>query len=59
MLSKKDYIKIADILKANYKYSGSDRVTLNRLLADLVKYFEKDNSKFNTTTFLNYIYGGG
>jgi uncharacterized protein (DUF488 family) len=57
MLSKKNYIKIADILKANYKYSGCNYLTLNKLVVDLIKYFREDNNNFDEEKFKDYIYG--
>jgi len=66
-MTKKDYIKIADIIKNNmtkqtigkdiygntvYDITHSNRI---RMINELCDYFKKNNSKFNQIKFKHYI----
>lgn len=48
-MTRKDYIKIADIIKDN-----KDTVS-SRLVADFVSLFKEDNNRFDENRFINYI----
>ena len=69
-MTRKDYIKIADIIKGNmveqigfgldlkgdtiYDIGHPNR---KRMINELCDYFKQDNSKFNEMKFKNYIKG--
>jgi hypothetical protein len=46
-MSKKHYIEFARIIKNNNRYNQNKEY----LIKDIVKYFKKDNPRFNEKTF--------
>ena len=55
-MSRKDYIKIANVLRA-YK-ARLPRAEFDALVMDLAMVFQRDNERFSATRFGQYIYGG-
>lgn len=56
-MTKKDYIKFAEILK---RHTGSEGVgeydeAVNAITSDLINLFEKDNPRFDRQRFIDYI----
>ena len=55
-MSRKDYIKIADVLRA-YK-ARLPRTEFDALVMDIAMVFQRDNERFSATRFGQYIYSG-
>ena len=62
-MTKKDYINIADSIKENILYKPNDSnykcidVDLKGLIDSMSYVFKKDNNKFNSKIFKEYIMG--
>jgi hypothetical protein len=54
-MSRKDYIKIAELLRA-YK-QRLPRQEFDELVMDLAMLFKRDNERFSATKFGQYSYG--
>ena len=54
-MGRKDYIKIAELLRA-YK-ERLPRQEFDELVMDLAMLFKRDNERFSTSKFGQYIYG--
>lgn len=52
MLSRKHYIRIAEIIKSE-KEKG---LMMNELIEDLAKYFEEENPNFDKNKFIQACY---
>lgn len=60
MLSKKEYIKIAGILRNRILETRPDsnkHVVVLDIITDLCVYFKQDNPGFNVDTFNKAVYG--
>jgi hypothetical protein len=53
MMTRKDYVKIAEIL--NSYHLDIDAQVFEDLLSDFQIFFKKDNSNFDTTRFRNAV----
>jgi len=58
-MTRKDYIKIADILKDAKLLFGDEDIVMdrciNRLITDFCKMLAADNDRFKESKFLQYI----
>lgn len=54
-MTKKDYLKIADVLKNTMTFAGCSQVIQKDLIQNLCRTFKDDNPKFNKQKFWDYI----
>jgi len=56
-MSRKDYIKIADVFKYAYDEAEDikERSILDIMLAEMMHTLKADNSRFDKTRFVDYI----
>jgi Fe-S-cluster formation regulator IscX/YfhJ len=57
MMTRKDYVKTAEILKNYYDNNPVELSDFKYLVFDFVDWFEEDNPNFNEEKFLEAIYG--
>lgn len=57
MLTRKHYVKIADVLATNLRESSSDaeRERVRVVARDMAKYFQADNPNFNADVFGRHV----
>ena len=56
-MTKKDYIKIAQVIRRTYLQTECTREEAVRdIIKDMIKLFKEDNILFNEDRFLNAIY---
>jgi hypothetical protein len=60
MMTRKDYIAVADILSAYYSPNHMDMqsATILELVNDFSDFFAKDNPNFDNKRFANAVFGG-
>ena len=57
MFTKKNYIKIAEVLKRNKTaLNYTERILFRKIVIDFVDMLEEDNPKFNVDKFLDAVY---
>ena len=54
-MTKKDYIKFAEVLAQRYEDMSSDQYTVDVIRKRLEEIFIEDNPNFNTQKFTDYI----
>tara|TARA_R100000306_G_C4287830_1_gene98461 strand:+ start:365 stop:550 length:186 start_codon:yes stop_codon:yes gene_type:complete len=58
IMTRKDYIKVAEILKkASNNIEGENEGTINYIGNDLCRMFIEDNSRFDTDKFWSAVNG--
>jgi methylmalonyl-CoA mutase N-terminal domain/subunit len=59
MMTRKDYVAVADMLKAYYSPNHMDMqsATIMELVNDFSDFFKKDNPNFNPVQFSNAVLG--
>ena len=57
MMTRKDYVKVAEILNRHFENYPVEISDFKELVFDFADMFEKDNPNFNQYKFIEAVYG--